>query len=209
LYFNHKKNRIMSAATTAIIAPHIAPKRRYSARKLPTTFVEYLDWQAKDGYYYEWANGKLLKIDPMIYPKQLHIVDNLTRLFATTNAYRKGDSLMPELRMQTKDKRARVPDISYWTLPQRREHAANKRTISQFIVEIISENDTAYDVDSKMDEYFDVGVRMVWHIFPESKKVYVFSSPFDIKVCQDNIICSAEEVIEGFAIPTKDIFKLP
>lgn len=199
----------MSAAT--ITAPLITnvPKRRSPARKLPTTFPEYLDWQPKDGYYYEWVNGKLLKIDPMIYPRQLHIVDNLTRLFATTNAYRKGDSLMPELRMQTIDKRARVPDVSYWTLQQRREHAANRRTISQFIIEIISENDTAYEVDSKMDEYFDVGVRMVWHVFPESKKVYIFSSPFDIRVCQDNIICSAEEVIEGFSLKAKDVFKLP
>ena len=199
----------MSAATTT--APLIAniPKRRSPARKLPTSFAEYLDWQPKDGYYYEWVNGKLLKIDPMIYPKQLHIVDNLTRLFATTNAYRKGDSLMPELRMQTIDKRARVPDVSYWTLQQRREHAANRRTISQFIIEIISENDTAYEVDFKMDEYFDVGVRMVWHVFPESKKVYVFSSPFEIRVCQDNIVCSAEEIIEGFSLKAKDIFKLP
>jgi hypothetical protein len=66
----------MSAATTT--APLIAKKRRSPARKLPTTFAEYLDWQPKDGYYYEWADGKLLKIDPMIYPKQLHIVENLT-----------------------------------------------------------------------------------------------------------------------------------
>ena len=196
----------MSAATTT---PIVVKRRRSSARKLPTTFSGYLDWQPKDSYHYEWVDGQLLKIDPMIYPKRIHIVDNLTRLFATTNAYRKGDSLMPELRMQTVDKRARVPDVSYWTLQQRREHAANRRTISQFIIEIISENDTAYEVDSKMDEYFDVGVRMVWHVFPESKKVYIFSSPFEIRVCQDNIICSAEEVIEGFSLKAKDIFKLP
>ena len=81
--------------------------------------------------------------------------------------------------------------------------------MSTFVVEIISKHDTAYEVDSKMDEYFDVGVRMVWHVFPESKKVYIYSSPFDIKVCRDNIICNAEEVIEGFSIPAKDIFKLP
>jgi Uma2 family endonuclease len=154
-------------------------------------------------------NGKILKIDPMIYPKRIHIVDNLTSLFATTNAYRKGDFLIPELRMQTVDKRARVPDISYWTLQQRREHAANRRTISQFIVEIISENDKACEVDSKMDEYFSVGVRLVWHIFPETKKIYAFSSPYHVSVYHGDSICNAEEVIEGFSIPAKDIFKLP
>jgi hypothetical protein len=60
-----------------------------------------------------------------------------------------------------------------------------------------------------MDEYFDVGVKMVWHVFPESKKVYIFSSPFEIRVCQENIICSAEAVIEGFSLKAKDILKLP
>jgi Uma2 family endonuclease len=195
--------------TAAANAPLIIKKRRSSARKFPTSFAEYLDWQPKDSYHYEWENGKILKIDPMIYPKRIHIVDNLTSLFATTNAYRKGDFLIPELRMQTVDKRARVPDISYWTLQQRREHAANRRTISQFIVEIISENDKACEVDSKMDEYFSVGVRLVWHIFPETKKIYAFSSPYHVSVYHGDSICNAEEVIEGFSIPAKDIFKLP
>ena len=195
--------------TAAASAPLTIKKRRSSARKFPTSFAEYLAWQPKDSYHYEWKNDRLLKIDPMIYPKRLHIIDNLTRLFATTNAYRKGDSLMPELRMQTVDKRACVPDISYWTLQQIREHAANRRTISPFIVEIISEKDTAYEVDSKIDEYFSVGVRLVWHIFPETKKIYAFSSPYHVSIYHGDSICSAEEVIEGFSMSAKDIFKLP
>jgi hypothetical protein len=58
----------MSAAISATTAPLNAPKRRYPARKLPTTLADYLVWMPKDGYYYEWTKGKLLKIDPMIYP---------------------------------------------------------------------------------------------------------------------------------------------
>jgi Uma2 family endonuclease len=199
----------MSAATTALMAPHIAPKRRSPARKLPTTLADYLVWIPKDGYYYEWTKGKLLKIDPMIYPHQLHIVKNLTRQFAKTPAYFKGDELTPEFRMATIDSQYRVPDMSYWTVKQQREHAAGQRAVSTFVVEIISKPDLAYDVEWKMEEYFQAGVRLVWHIFPETKKIYAFSSPYNVSIYHGDVICSAEEVIEGFSMPTKDIFKLP
>jgi Uma2 family endonuclease len=199
----------MSAATTALIAPHTAQKRRIPARKLPTTLADYLVWMPKDGYYYEWTKGKLLKIDPMIYPHQLHIVKNLTRLFAKTPAYLKGDELTPEFRMATIESQYRVPDMSYWTVKQQREHAAGQRAVSTFVVEIISKHDLAYDVEWKMEEYFQAGVRLVWHIFPETNKIYAFSSPYNVSIYHGDIICSAEEVIEGFSIPAKDIFKLP
>lgn len=199
----------MSAAITT--APLIAqvPKRRSPARKLPTTLAEYLVWQPKDGYYYEWANGKLLKIDPMIYPHQLHIVKNLTRQFVKTDAYLDGDELTPEFRMATIDTQYRVPDMSYWTVKQQRDHAAGRRAVSTFVVEIISKHDLAYDVEWKMEEYFQAGVRLVWHIFPETKKIYAFSSPYNVSVYHDDSVCNAEEVIEGFSLKAKDIFKLP
>ena len=199
----------MSAATSATTAPLITHKRRSPARKLPTTLAEYLVWMPKDGYYYEWTKGKLLKIDPMIYPHQLHIVKNLTRQFAKTPAYFRGDELTPEFRMATIESQYRVPDMSYWTVKQQREHAAGHRAVSTFVVEIISKHDLAYDVEWKMEEYFQAGVRLVWHIFPETKKIYAFSSPYHVSIYHGDIVCSAEAVIEGFSIPAKDIFKLP
>ncbi len=196
-------------AIAAIGLPKLVQKRASTVRKLPSTFEEYLEWRPKDGYYYEWAYGKLLKIDSMIYPDQFHIVNNLTRLFNTTEAYQKGDAFQPETRMNTMDKRARVPDISYWTLRQQRELAAKRTAVSAFIVEIISLNDSAYEVETKMEEYFDSGVKMVWHVFPNTEKVYIFTSPEHNQICRGETICSAEEVITGFSIKAKDIFKLP
>ena len=197
----------MSAAITT--APLIAqvPKRRSPARKLPTTLAEYLVWMPKDGYYYEWANGKLLKIDPMIYPHQLHIVKNLTRQVVKTDAYLDGDELTPEFRMATIDTQYRVPDMSYWTVKQQRDHAAGRRAVSTFVVEIISKHDLAYDVEWKMEEYFQAGVRLVWHIFPEQQMVYIFISPKLITVCEGDDICSAAPALPDFQMAAKDIFK--
>jgi Uma2 family endonuclease len=196
-------------AVAAIGLPKSVQKRPPVSRKLPTTFEEYLEWRPKDGYYYEWAYGKLIKIDSMIYPDQFHIVNNLTRLFNTTESYREGGAFQPETRMNTMDKRARVPDISYWTLRQQRELAAKRSVISSFIVEIISLNDTAYEVENKMEEYFDSGVKMVWHVFPNTEKIYIYTSPEHNQICRGEVICSAEEVITGFSIKAKDVFKLP
>lgn len=196
-------------AIAAIELPKLAQKRVSTTRKSPSTFEEYLEWQPKDGFHYEWAYGKLLKIDSLIYPDQFHIVNNLTRLFNATEAYREGGAFLPETRMGTTDKRARVPDLSYWTVRQQRELAAKRPVVSSFIVEIISLNDTAYEVENKMEEYFNSGVKVVWHIFPNTEKVYIFTSPDHIQVCRDETICRAEEVITGFSIKAKDIFKLP
>lgn len=196
-------------AIAAIELPKLGQKRASTTRKTPSTYEEYLEWRPKDGFYYEWAYGKLLKFDSTIYPNQFHIVNNLTRIFNATDAYGEGDAFLPETRMGTTDKRARVPDISYWTVRQQRELATKRPVVSSFIVEIISLNDTAYEVENKMEEYFKSGVRLVWHIFPNTEKIYIFTSPDHIQVCRGETICSAEEVISGFSIKAKDVFKLP
>jgi hypothetical protein len=59
------------------------------------------------------------------------------------------------------------------------------------------------------EEYFDSGVKMVWHVFPNTEKIYIYTSPEHNQICRGEAICSAEEVITGFSIKAKDVFKLP
>ncbi len=42
-------------------------------------------------------------------------------------------------------------------------------------VEVVSPNDSAYEVENKVVEYLGVGVPLVWVIFPESRTAYVLS----------------------------------
>ena len=104
------------------------------------------------------------------------------------------------------DGKHRRPDIAFFTLDQIRAAKENKNIIPQFLIEVISNNDQINKVDEKMDNYRAAKVKVVWHIFPKSKKVHVYNGK-KMVICEEDDICSAETVIPGFKIPAKDIFK--
>ncbi len=44
-------------------------------------------------------------------------------------------------------------------------------------VEVVSPSNSADEIDQKLTDYFDNGVKLVWVIHPESGHVYVYDSP--------------------------------
>jgi hypothetical protein len=72
---------------------------------------------------------------------------------------------------------------------------------------VISKNDLINVVNNKVLEYFKSGVKVLWHIFPEQRMVYVFTSPKHITVCFEDDICSAAPVLMDFEMSVNGIFK--
>ena len=170
------------------------------------TMKEFLSRYAKreDGFKYEYNNGLIEKTPRNMNPDQAYIYGNLMRFFATLPAYAQGDMLFHEYQQVTTAERLRKPDLSYISANSIKN--AEKK-ISDFVIEIISPTDNINRVSNKILEYFASGVQVVWHIFPEQKMVYVFTSPQQIKVCMGEDVCSAAAVVEGFDISADNIFK--
>jgi Uma2 family endonuclease len=183
----------------------VLPEKKRRIR-YPRTAAEYLRFKPRDGIKYEWVDGKLYKSKSMVTPDQFYIVKNLQLAFLQTEAFKADGYLMPETKSKTKEEGFRIPDVAYYTAEQQTEMRNGQMTTPSFAVEIISTNDDAVEVDNKMEEYFKSGVKVVWHIFPKAKKVLVFKSPFDITVCKDDTLCSAEPAIEGFILKANQIF---
>ena len=194
------------SASLAIPFDKTLVKKLASLRR-PKTRQEFLAWNPHDGFKYEWENGNILKLPKMITPEQFYIVKNLTRFFQTTQAFKKGDELMPEVKSSTIDTQIRVPDIGYFTSQQQYLMEQGEAVTPSFAIEIISPTDFFYKVDMKLEEYFEAGVKILWHIIPETEKIYVFTASDEVKICKGDAICSAEPMIEGFSLSTNDIFK--
>jgi Uma2 family endonuclease len=194
---------------TSITQTFVHPSSKIPSVRKPKTVEEFLAWKPRDGFKYEWVNGNILKLTKMITPEQFHIVKNLTRLFSTTDSYKTGAELMPEVKTLTINEQVRVPDIAYFTAQQQVEMANGGAPVPLFAIEIISPNDILEKVDLKLEEYFKAGVQVLWHILPTLEKVYIYTSPLQVTVCKDTIICSAESVIPGFSLAAKAIFKKP
>jgi Uma2 family endonuclease len=181
-------------------------KKSPSMRR-PKTHEEFLHWNPRDGFKYEWDNGNILKLSKMITPEQFYIVKNLTRFFQKTKAFQNGDELMPEVKSSTIEEQVRVPDIGYFTQKQQFSMQNGEAVTPAFAIEIISPTDYFSRVDLKLEEYFKAGVKVLWHIIPETEKIYVFTAADEVKICKNEVLCSAESVIEGFSLSVNDIFK--
>jgi hypothetical protein len=55
------------------------------------------------------------------------------------------------------------------------------------MVEIISPSNSADEVIDKVDEYFRAGTRLVWVIYPNAQRVYVYTLPTDVTAI-DNLV---------------------
>ena len=160
-----------------------------------------------DGYRYQWNNGIVEKIPRNMNRSQLNLAWNLTRLFSNTLAYKGRGALAWEVAMFLPTaNRNRIADLAYLTEEQLKEQDDKTPSVSPFVIEIISKNDTAYELDEKLGQYFDNGVQVVWQIFPKSKTVNVYTSPESVKICRETTICSAFPVLADFDIAAADIF---
>ncbi|MCB0518604.1 MAG: Uma2 family endonuclease [Saprospiraceae bacterium] len=157
---------------------------------------------------YEFNKGIIEKTEAMKFKEQ-YITLNLRRFFKKTPAFQADNMLEQELEVWTSANQLRKPDFSYITVEQVAAGARGEEPSPEFVIEVISKTDSIIIVKNKVREYFKAGVKILWHIFPDSETVEIYRSPEDIEVCSGDKICSAEPVVEGFKLKAKDVFVKP
>ncbi len=192
----------MSAAT--VISPTAFEKSQKQPRRISIEkFLEKYR-KGKNGYKYEWNNGILEKTMAMK-QNELYISQNLIEFFYQLPP-RPGGLLSQEIETWTTDVQWRKPDLAYFTQAQIRLGKDNINNIPPFVIEVISQYDPINTVNDKVIEYFKAGVKVLWHIFPNQKMVYVFTAIKNITVCTGDDICRADSVILGYNMSVNDIF---
>ena len=192
----------MSAATLLsppIVAQSPKPPRRISIEKFLEKYRK-----GKNGFKYEWNNGNIDKTGATS-QGEIYIIENLMTSFFQIKPLPNG-FLASEIETWTTDVQWRKPDMAYFTQAQIRLGKTNIKTIPPFVIEVISQFDPINVVNDKVIEYFNAGVEVVWHIFPNQKMVYVFTSVKHITVCTGDDICSADPALPDYKISVNDIF---
>ena len=78
--------------------------------------------------------------------------------------------------------------------------------IPNLVVEVLSESNTADEMQKKLHRYFAAGVQLVWYIDPLTRSAISYSSPSNaVRVLPSECI-SAAEILPGFSIQLQALF---
>jgi Uma2 family endonuclease len=192
----------MSSATLPLIQSNPPTKRLVSLEKFLEKYTN-----REDAFKYEWNRGVIEKKDRTMNRNQFLIYQKLFKLFVKTKTFAQDGIIMSEVDMYLPTvSRTRRTDIAVLTGDQTAASIDGNPTVCPFVIEIISKNDQINEVEEKIMEYFENGVQVVWVIFPKLKKVEVYTSIRDVKICFGEDICSAAPVVPDFTISVRDIF---
>ena len=104
----------------------------------------------------------------------------------------------------------RGPDISYYSkerLPLEKRVVKYNELPPDLCVEVVSPSNTKKELRDKIQEYFAVGVRMVWLVDPEDRSVTVLTSPKKGSTLYDDSELDGDEVLPGFICKVSEIFE--
>ena len=109
------------------------------------------------------------------------------------------------------DKTARKPDVAftfYSHLPATVQSVEDyMRVPPDLIVEVISPGNGATEIEEKTQEWFAFGAKLVWLVFPNSKRIHVYPNPNQSYILRAADKIEGRDVLPGFEAPVMAFFE--
>jgi Uma2 family endonuclease len=164
-----------------------------------------------DGLY-EVVDGRFVEKSTGVYENWLAGV-----IFGEINRYAEANPIGRSVIQMIFDLRPRVdrerrPDVAFislerWERGRGVPRAHSWTVIPDLAVKIISLTTKTYEVVEKLEEYFDVGVRRVWVVYPRQTKIYDYSSTTAVRILAPGDELDGGQVLPGFRLSVTDLFE--
>ncbi len=109
-----------------------------------------------------------------------------------------------------KVRRADVGCVRFDRLLGGRAPKEHCRIAPDFVVEVVSPNDTAEEVDEKVFEWLRAGVPLVWVVSPGVQTVRIHrprtAAGGPVSILSDDDVLTGEDVLPGFSCPVREVF---
>jgi Uma2 family endonuclease len=79
--------------------------------------------------------------------------------------------------------------------------------VPDLAVEVLSKSHTPREMERKLREYFEAGVRLVWFIDPKAQTALVYTAPDQCSPVEQDGTLSGGDVLPGFEVPLKEVFE--
>ena len=155
---------------------------------------------------YERVNGRLTEVPTLAIHDQVAF-----RLLMQLGPFMmgKGGVSLGQSGFRMANGNVRSPDLSFTResrLPDGKVPASFGDAAPDLCVEIISPSERPAEIASKLRDYFDSGASVVWHVFPETQSVTVWTSPTEARTLNAGDTLDAGDPLPGFSCRVRDIF---
>ncbi len=111
-----------------------------------------------------------------------------------------------------KPKSVRKPNVSFvrsGRFPNNRPPRGIIYIVPDLVVEVISPNDTYYDVEDKLNDYLLVKVPLIWVVNPDCRSVHTYLADGTVRRYTAEEELPGEPLFPGFRVRVADLFPAP
>ena len=102
-----------------------------------------------------------------------------------------------------------IPDLAFVRVervPPEDRQTGLARLVPDLVIEVLSPDNTAQEMDEKVQIYPGAGVRLVWIVNPKRRSVTVFAAHGTVRSVLPGGVLDGGDVLPGFALPIDRIF---
>jgi Uma2 family endonuclease len=199
--------------TLADLAEMFGPMPALRIRLTPppgtATEQDVLEIHLREDRLYELVDGVLVEKDMGFYEARLAVV-LIVILETFADRHNRGIVVGPDGMMRLAPGLIRIPDVSFisWKrLPRgRTPRKPIPKLAPDLAVEVLSAGNTKKEMDRKLRDYFQAGVRLVWFADPKKHTVTVYTAPDQETVLTIKDTLDGGAVLPGFSLPLRELF---
>lgn len=133
-------------------------------------------------------------------------------LWEFTRTHRLGRPVLEALFALDMLGRRRRPDaayVSYERCPAGQSPTAGEAwdVVPDLAIEVVSPTNSFDHVEEKLLEYFQAGVKQVWVVSTQSRRIYVYDSPTQVQILTEKDEITGGTLLPGFRLKIATIFE--
>lgn len=161
-----------------------------------------------DGRKYELVNGEVKEVPASF--KHDAIGANIIGLMMPF-ARRRGVLTGSQAGFRMQNRNIRCPDVGYTRkerLPDGQPPEGFAGFAPDICIEIISPSEDRHEMDDKVREYFAAGAQQVWHLFPPTQTLRLFTAPDVFTDLTADDVIDGGDLLPGFQCRVAELFDI-
>lgn len=164
-----------------------------------------------DGVRRELLDGELVEMSPTGPGHARVMVRVAHHLLVDVEPHNLGEVFAGDLGviLRRHPDRVRAPDVCFFArerIPSGGFPEGYVEIVPDLIVEIVSPNDKAAEVQEKIQEWLHAGARLVWAIYPGTRQVMAYQGRGAVRVYEETDTLDGGPVLPDFSCPLAKLF---